>query len=617
MANTKDIRYLNKDFTTFKSDLIEYAKAYFPTVYNDFSQASPGSMFIEMAAYVGDVLSFYLDNQLQETFLQYAKQPNNLYTIAYMLGYRPKTTSAAIVDLDVYQTVPSTIISGNYVPDWTFALMIQPGMQVKSNVNNASFFYIPDKVNFSTSSSLDPTTVSVYKVSSNNPTEFLLTKKAKAISGEEKTKTFSFGSAQRFSNITITDSNIITITDVTDSNGNKWYEVPYLAQNYILNAVENTAANYPSLFQYSNQVPYMIQKLEVPRRFTSRFLSNESLVLEFGSGINSVADTAIIPNPNTVSVGITQGLNTFTQSFDPTNFVTTQTYGLAPKNITLTIKYLVGGGASANALSNEITLPVNFTATGVNTAYQGTVATNNPNPATGGGDGDTVEELRLNTLAEFPTQLRAVTQQDYMARSLSMPAQYGKISKVFITKDDSTFDNYVGNNLTEKDQVLVSLYILGLDTNGSLAVPSEALMMNLQSYISEYRMLTDAVNIKSAYIINIGCNFDVVINPNFSGQDVLARCLTQLKSFFNIENWQINQPIILSTIYSLIDQVEGVQTVKKVEIVNKSGEANGFSKYSYDIPGATLNGVIYPSLDPSIFEVKNTDIDIQGRVVTF
>lgn len=616
MASNKDIKYLNKDFTTFKSDLIEYAKSYFPTVYNDFSQASPGSMFIEMAAYVGDVLSFYLDNQLQETFLQYAKQDNNLYPLAYMLGYRPKVTSAATADLDVFQIVPSTQIGGNYIPDFNYAMIIQPGMQVKSNANNSSFFYIPDKVDFTTSSSYDPTTVSVYTSVSGNPSQFLLTKKAKAISGEIKTKTFTFGAAQRFSTITINDPNIITITDVTDSDGNKWYEVPYLAQDYVLNAVQNTSANYPTLYQFNNQVPYMLEKLQVPRRFTTRFQSNESLVIEFGSGINSVADTAVLPNPNNVSVGTTVGLGSFTQSFDPTNFVTTQTYGLAPKNVTITVKYIVGGGAAANALSNEITVPVSFTATG-NTTFQNTVATNNPNPASGGGDGDTAEEIRLNAAAEFPTQLRAVTQQDYLARTLSMPAKYGKISKAYITKDDATFNNYIGNDTTQKDQILVSLYILGLDTNGNLATPSDALMKNLQSYISEYRMLTDAINIKSAYIINIGCNFDVVINSNFSSQDVLARCLTTMTDYFNLSNWQINEPIILSNIYSMLDQIDGVQTVKKVEIVNKSGENLGYSKYSYDISGATVNGVLYPSLDPSIFEVKYPDADIQGRVVTF
>jgi hypothetical protein len=618
MAEEKDIKYLNKDFSTFKSDLIEYAKSYYPTVYNDFSQASPGSMFIEMAAYVGDVLSFYLDNQLQETFLQYAKQPNNLYTMAYMLGYRPKVTSAAIVDLDVYQTVPATIdpISFEYIPDFQYALIVEPGMQIKSNVNNSSFFYIPNKIDFTTSSSYDPTTINILTTAGGNPNSYLFTKKARAISGEVKTATFSFGAAQRFPSITIQDSNIINILDVTDSDGNKWYEVPYLAQDTIIDAIQNTDPNT------NNQVPYLLDRIKVPRRFTSRFLSNESLVLEFGPGINTVAnqfipDESILPNPSSISMGMTVGGDSFTASFDPTNFVTTQTYGLAPRNTTLTIQYLAGGGASANALSNELTIPVSFKATGLFDTFKTTIATNNPGPANGGGDGDTIEELRLNTLAQFPSQLRAVTQEDYMARALSMPSRFGKISKIFITKDDSTFINYIGKDLTQRDQVLVSLYVLGLDVNGKLSKPTQPLLENLQSYLSDYRLLTDAVDIKSAYIVNIGCNFQIVIRPNYSGQDVLARCILVLKEYFDIKNWQINEPIILSNIYSLLDQVAGVQTVKKVEIVNNVGESSGYSKYSYDIPGATINGVIYPSLDPCIFELKNPDIDIQGRIVTF
>jgi len=611
MADKKDIKYLNKDFNTFKSDLIEYAKSYYPTVYNDFTQPSPGSMFIEMASYIGDVLSFYLDNQLQETFLQYAKQPNNLYSLAYMLGYRPKITSAAVVELDVYQTILSNITGGQNYPDFTYAVTIQPGMQIQSNVNSSVFFYIPEKVDFTTSSSYDPTTVEVYKTTNNQPDSYLLTKKAKAISGQIKTKTFDFAAIQRFATININEKNIITITDVVDSNGNKWYEVPYLAQDYIINSVTNTD---PST---NNQVPYLLQKLNVPRRFTTRIQSDESLVIEFGPGINSVSDSVIIPDPNSISVGLTNGLSSFTASFDPTNFVTTQTYGLAPKNITLTVSYLVGGGAVSNALANQLTIPVSYNVSGINTTLQNTIATNNQNPATGGGDGDTIEELRLNTLAEFPSQLRAVTQQDYLARTISMPGKFGKISKAYVTKDDATFINYIGKDLSQRDQILVSLYILSLDSNGNLSVPSDLLMENLQSYLSDYRLMTDSVNIKPAYIINIGFNFDIIINPNYSGQDVISRCLIKAKDYFNIGNFQINQPIVLSNIYSLLDQVEGVQTVKKIEIINKTGESSGYSKYSYDINGSTINGIIYPSLDPCIFEIKYPNIDIQGRVVTF
>ena len=618
MANQVDIKYLNKDFNSFKTDLIEYAKAYYPTVYNDFTQASPGSMFIDMASYVGDVLSFYLDNQLQETFLQYAKQKGNLFTLAYMLGYRPKVTSAAIVNLDVYQQLPTVNIGGgNVAPDFTYAMTIEQGMQVKSNVNGSVVFYVPQKIDFTTSSSLDPTEVEVYTINGSNvPTAYLLKKTVQAISGQVKTQDFTFTAPQRFTSITLNDSSIISILDAKDSNGNTWYEVPYLAQDYILKPVANTAANYPSLYQFQNQVPYMIQKIQVPRRFVSRFKADGSLEIEFGPGINSVADTAVLPNPNNVSVGLTNGgLSTLSSSFDPTNFVTTQTYGLAPKNTTITFQYLVGGGASANVLSNQLTQIASYTVSG-NTTYQNTIITNNTDPASGGGDGDSVEELRINIAAEFPTQYRAVTQEDYLARTLSMPPQYGKISKAYITKDDATFNNYMQGDISQKDQVLVSLYVLGLDANNNLADPSPALLQNLQTYLSDYRMMTDAINIKPAYIINIGCNFDIIIRPNYTSQDVIARCILALQDYFNVNNWSVNEPIILGDIYSLLDVVEGVQTVKDVRIVNKTGEASGYSKYSYDISAGTLNGVIYPSLDPSIFELKYPNVDIQGRVVT-
>jgi len=197
-----------------------------------------------------------------------------------------------------------------------------------------------------------------------------------------------------------------------------------------------------------------------------------------------------------------------------------------------------------------------------------------------------------------------------------MPGQYGKVSKVYVTKDDATYNKYMDADVSQKDQMLISLYVLGLNNAGQLADPSPALLKNIQSYLFEYRMMTDAINIKPGYIINIGCNFDIIIRPNYTSQDVIARCLIQVQNFFNTDNWQINQPIILGDLYTTLDQVEGVQTVKDVKIINKTGEASGYSKYAYDISAGTLNNVIYPSLDPSIFEVKYPDTDIQGRVVT-
>lgn len=619
MAN-KNITYLNKDFNTFRNALIEYAKTYYPTSYNDFSTSSPGTMFIEMASYVGDVLSFYLDNQVQENFLEYAKQTNNLYALAYMLGYRPKVTSAAITTLDVYQQVPAS--GSNYVPDFNYAMIVEEGLQVRSNINNSNYFYCPNRVNFAQSSSIDPTDISVYTVDGlGNPNTYLLKKSTDAISGEVKTTAFTFGAAERFPIRTLQDSNIIEILSVYDSDGNRWYEVPYLAQNYILNPVTNTALNYPNLYQEANEVPYIIERVEAPRRFVSRFNSNSTLELEFGAGINSTSGS--IPNPFNVGIGTVNGLDLLNTAFDPTNFVANNSYGIAPSNTTLTVSYLVGGGATANVGTNELTQVVNssltFTATvnpAVGATIQGTLATNNSVQAVGGGDGDTPETIRYNTLAKFPSQMRAVTQQDYLGITLGMPPKFGQVAKAYVTKDSAIFAKYLEGQPGERDPLATSLYLLSYDTVGAFTEPGQALLTNLQTYLADYRMLTDTIVLKPAYIINIQVNFDVVLRPNYTSREVLALCLTLLKDYFSRQKWQINQPIVLSEIYTLLDQVAGVQTVQKVQINNIAGTTKGYSQYSYDIPGATLNGVIYPSLDPSIFEVKFPDTDIQGRVVT-
>jgi len=626
-TNTKDIKYLNKDFADFKAALVEYAKAYYPNAYNDFSTSSPGTMFIEMASYVGDVLSFYLDNQLQETFLQYAKQKNNLYTLAYMLGYRPKVTSAASVDLDIYQILPSSGSSGNYSPDYNYALIIDEGMQVASSVSSTITFYIPEKINFSVSSSTDPVEVSIYSVDNNgDPLYYLLRKTVKAISGTARTATFNFSEAQKFNTATLQDNRIVEITDVTDSDGNKWYEVPYLAQDTIMVPVQNLPALTPDYASDAGIVPYMISLQKVPRRFVTRHRTEDVLELQFGAGVEQVSDESLLPNPNTVGYGTIDSLSKLNTVYSPANFTATETYGLAPSNTTLTVQYIAGGGAESNVPSNQLTQVVNYTSNFLggtvddvkgNLVLQ-SIAVNNPNQAVGGGDGDTVEQLRQNTLNQYPAQMRAVTLEDYLSVAYSMPGKFGQIAKAYVLKDDIT--ERTGDseeNIVSKDPLAISMYVLSYDAQKKLIQPPISLKQNLKTYVSQYRMLTDSISIKNAYVINIGVIFDIVLRSGYSNRDVLAQCLEQLKDFFNIEKWQINQPIILSDIYTTLNQVVGVQTVQKVEIVNKAGEADGYSRYTYDIVAGTLNGVIYPSLDPSIFEVRYSDIDLQGRVVTF
>jgi hypothetical protein len=625
MANTKTVQYLNRDFDSLKAQLINFAKIYYPNTYNDFSEASPGMMLIEMASYVGDVLSFYTDNQIQENFLQFAKQRKNLLALAYNFGYQPKVTSAASVDVSIFQVVPSTIVNSQYVPDFNYALILEEGTQLQTNGNGNVAFYIDGKVDFSNSgSSLTETSVYSYDING-NPLFYLLQKTAKATAGTLTTTTFTFGNPERFPTVTITDNNVISIVSITDSNNNKWYEVPYLAQDTIFEATENTATNDPSLAQYNDSTPYLLKLKKVPRRFVSRFKTNNTLELQFGPGISSGADEEIVPNPDNIGLGLPYGVDKMMTAWDPSNFLYTQTYGLAPSNTTLTVTYLKGGGAVSNIPSNTLTNRIggtnSFAGSGLDANMQTTVlnslAFTNDNAAVGGGDGDTNEEIRQNALAMYPTQLRTITNDDYIIRTLSLPSKYGLISKAFVTQDMGISVNYPTDLLATQNPNAISIYVLSRNSTGNLTISSPALKQNVKTFLSEYRMLTDGVNIKDAFIINIGVNFDVVVRPNYNGKLVINNCLTVLQSYFNIDQWQINQPILIADIYSILDQVEGVQTVQNVEIINKAGTNSGYSQYAYDIKGATINNILYPSLDPSIFEVKNLTTDINGRVVTF
>jgi len=604
MAQERDIRYINRDFDNFRTQLIEFAKNYFPDTYNDFNATSPGMMFIEMASYVGDVLSFYQDSQLQETFLQHAKDPANLYNLAYMMGYRPKSTSASEVEIEVTQLVNA--VAPYYGPNWNQALVIQPNTRLRATTQDGSKFIIDKKVDFTYSSSLDPTDIRIESIAGGYPAEFRLTKKVKAISGELKTYEYSIDSAEKFLTLTIEDTNIIGILDITDSDGNNWYEVPFLGQDTIFEPTSNTASD-------KNTVPNLLKLKKVPRRFVTRLTSKGYLQVQFGAGVNGSDDEAFLPDPTNVGLGLNQGVSRLDYAYDPSNFLFTKSYGLAPSNTVLTIRYLVGGGVSSNSPANTITIPEQITVSGTDQSRSNTITFNNPQPAVGGRDGDTVEELRQNSLRAYAEQGRAVTLQDYAIRALSIPPMYGSISKVYVTQDQSTNGNIVGGAF-DSNPLALSLYVLAYDNEKHLVKAPDSLKANLKTYLSQYMLLTDSVNIKDAFVVNLGMKYEIITLPNFASRDVLMACNKALIEYFNVAKWSINQPINISSIYTLLDRVKGVQTVEKIYFENKVGGT--YSEYAYDVKGATRGNILYPSYDPCIFEIKYPEVDIQGRVTT-
>jgi hypothetical protein len=637
----KDIKYLSKDFAQLKQTLTQFAQVYYPNTYKDFSDASTGMMFIEMAAYVGDVLSYYIDYQFKESMLVNAEERQNIIDSARSLGYKTKSTAPSVTNLDVYQLVPSKISEdGSMVPDMNYAQIIKPGMATVSD--NGVPFLTNAPVDFTVDTKNDPLEVSVYQRNNAGQAEFYVLKKnVDAFSGQLLSKDVSIGAPSSFYKIYLDETNIIEVFDIYDSDGNRWYETDYLAQDLVPIENENIYKNDMSLSSHRDTVPFLLKYLRTSKRFVSGVESDNTTFIEFGSGTNISDDEIIIPNVYTV--GKPSTFRNESINYDPDNFLSSRAFGQAPANTTLTIRYITGGGINSNVNANTIknTTNIEFFGDitelpvfdqGLTNLVRRSVKVNNPVPATGGRGSETSDEIRNNALSSFSAQGRIVTQKDYVVRTYAMPSKYGSIAKAYAAADTNldlpniqAFPNELSTsslapentnrkNINQNVPSAINLYLLGYDTNQRLINTNEAIRQNLKNYLNQYRMLTDSVNLLDGYIINIGVDFTIIAYKNYNKREVLANCLTLVQQFFDINNIQFCQPINLSRLELEIAKVDGVQSVSSLKIKNLTLRDGDYSPYEYDIVKATLDKVVYPSIDPSIFEVRFPTKDIVGRV---
>ena len=669
--DNKKINYLGKDFATLKQNLIEYTKTYFPNTYSDFNEASPGMVFVEQAAAIGDILSFYQDVQLKESMLAYATERKNVIALAQSMGYKPKVTTPAVTTMTVYQLVPSVFGANgnsgtNFSPDNRFYLRIKDGMEIQSSTNAAIVFRTTDSVNFAETGS---NSVSVYERDNNgNPTRYLISKTVKAISAREVSTTIVFTTTDTdYTSTTLNDVNIIGVSSIVDSNTNEiFYEVPYLAQESIFVEKSNTSYN-SDLSEFSGSVPYILEVQKAPRRFSVKVNSDNTIDLQFGNGGGSgLTDEQILPNTKNIGLGLANSVQRLNQGIDPSNFLKTNTFGISPAGKTLLVKYLIGGGIESNINTGDLisirniqfeedvlSIPSDILS-GYNDTKT-TVGVENLEPAVGGRGSESIEEIRQNALGSFGSQNRAVTRQDYVVRALSMPERYGSIAKVYVSPDGEIDNNspssilanpkyiseFVGlvDGLKDKPQsevqkelvkylsqkrsaisevnnpFAINMYILGYDGNKKLTNLNTAIKQNLKTYLGEYRLMTDSVNLLNGFIVNIGCDFEIICYSNYNKNEVVANCLLQMQDYFNIENWTFNKPINLSEIELILANVEGVMSVPSVKIYNLCGGDGNYSTNKYNIDQATKDKMIYPSLDPCVFEVKYPNKDIKGRAL--
>jgi hypothetical protein len=430
----------------------------------------------------------------------------------------------------------------------------------------------------------------------------------------------------------------------------------------------NTPTNDPDLYQFKSTVPYILKTIKTSRRFVTKINSDSTTTIQFGAGDPTASDELLIPNLKNVGLGLPNSINRLEESFDPTNFLKTKTYGTSPSNTVMTVRYLVGGGVNTNVSQGELTQidgieyeedisQYSSDEISVYNRIKSSVAVDNEIPAIGGRGAETVEEIRQNALANFGSQNRAVTIKDYQVRALSMPSKFGGVAKAyavadgtldnnspssilaspnalqeftdlvmgFVNKPDSeeptaaTVKNEIqqfligktSNDNEKNNPFAINLYLLGYNSNGHLTNLSRGIKENLKTYFNEYRILTDGLNINDGFIINIGLEFEIICFENYNKNEIVAKCISDLKEYFNIDNWSFNQTINLSEIELLIANVEGVQSVPSLIVTNKCG--GRYSTNSYNIEAATKSKIVYPSLDPSVFEIKFPDTDIKGR----
>ena len=628
-----NVNYLNKDFSSLKGSLVNYAKSYFPNTYRDFNETSPGMMLIEMSAYVGDVLSFYIDQQYREMMLPLAEERRNVVNMAKMLGYKVKPIVPAFVDLTFKQDVG--IITGDASKvDYSKAGTFDKGIKVTSTSNTDIIFETLDVVDFTITGSGDTNTPTIDS-DSGLATQYTLERTVRAVSAETKTKSFDVTSPTKFLKLTLSDTNVIDITSVIDSNGNKWYEVDYLAQDkvpiethYTSNDRDNAYTDFEGTAS-DVSVPYSLEYINTSKRFTIEVNEDNTTSLIFGNGIlkNGTAIDSGFLDLEQVGISIPGQTDDLVSSINPLLGDEYSTLGETPVQTTLTVTYRVGGGISSNVPKGDLTTLGTTSLIG----GAGSIAsvTNNI-PARGGKNQDSIDEIREKTKAFFTTQQRCVTKEDYEARVMNIPSKFGNIAKVYVSRavGETTLDTSlqsfidtldVGYEITQDDlnnlQSIINttsvtpgtidIHVLSYDNNKNLVgnrhhsdlettdnVPL-LLTQNIKNYLSEFKILTDVVHIQDGYIVNFGVLFDVVAHKFANKQEVKLLCIEKIKEYFNIDKMQFGQPIFVSQLEYELMGIDGVRAVNFVEITqdDSNDDIEGFSPalYSYSMDDETPN----------------------------
>ena len=630
-----NVNYTSKDFSSIKTDLIEYTKSYFPDTYKDFNETSPGMMLIELSSYVGDVLSYYIDYNYKENLLATATEKRNIRRLAEFLGYKNPNKTPSVVKLKVQTTINA---SEDGQPLFGEApSSINSGLQIASNVDSEVLFETTGEIDFTSSGSGDPDISAPTLDDNGEVSSYTLTRYVRAISGKTKTKSFSITSPTKFLELDSGEDDLIEVLNCVDSSGQKWYEVDYLAQEKALkqthysDSTTNTISGIrSSAYDQGNStddvslipIPYVAEYIRTDKKFTSKFdEDSQTYKFQFGNGLFRFSNSGSQVDP-VEQFGVT--INGTNVADIPGAIGSTignnLNLGETPTNTVLTFTYRVGGGADSNIQAGELTT-VNNPPAGVS------ITVTNDEPSVGGTDGQTVDEIRNNASAFFASQLRCVTKEDYQSRILSLPQKFGSIAKAYVERLD-------GGTL------FVST--LSFNQNRQLVQTPQLILQNLATYVNHFRMINDQLdfgftlndNLFSGYVINFGVRFLINYDRRFNPTEVKINVIDTIKDFFKVEKMQFRQSINMNDLEYNILGLDGVIGIKELKLFQDGNDsyASGRKLYYYKADGEVIgtdsnygfqynfenslqDGIYRPSVSPSVFELRNPNTDIYGKVI--
>ena len=594
LTKNREINYLSKDFDSIKSDLIDYVKRHYPADWRDFNEASGGMAILELIAYVGDILTFNIDRQVNEAYINRAVETKNIISLAQNFGYTPKNTTPAIVNLSVSATLQESV-SGECL------FVLKKGATVVTNFEPVVSFEVLDDVDFTQAknrmvkTSGGTTTVTVTGVS--------------AAAGISKTFNYRANDAVKFLKVVLPETNINEVVSVTASDGSQYFQVDNLARDTIFTGEINTSDS-------SGDAGYIMKLKRIPKRYVVEREPTGLTSIRFGSGVLMEADSEIIPNPNDFVLppslrGSPSGFSP--AAIDSTNFLKTKTLGVAPQNTSLSIQYRAGGGVNTNVgpktLTRFIKQELEFATPNITSLSAATVRTiydnlscSNGEQASGGEEAESIASIKENAVYNMNSQMRCVTLQDYQTRMMSMPAQFGSIFRSFVRKDPT-------NNLG------VQLFLITRNNVGNLTLPSEVIKNNIETYIKNFKSFSDTIRITNGRIINISVDFTIVPMAEVNESQAMMECILVLQRYFDTARTNFNDSIVISDIQARLQSLASVMAVPILNIYNRVGTVGGraYSGTEFYIKANTTSGIVKFPQDAT-WELKYPNFDIISRV---